>query len=51
MLLFRQNFIDTVHPQFLPDAWDLHHATPRNFGPYSIYSAASGEVASLQRNP
>ena len=35
--LWRQNFLDTMKPKFLPSGWRIDHKTIRLFGEYSKF--------------
>ncbi|XP_062009458.1 protein RRP6-like 3 isoform X1 [Rosa rugosa] len=35
---WRQVFVETVHPRFLPAGWDITHSGRRDFGEFSVYN-------------
>ncbi|KAL9259092.1 RRP6-like 3-like protein [Drosera capensis] len=37
---WRQVFVDSVHPRYLPAGWDIMHSGRRDFGEYSVYNPA-----------
>ncbi|GLU17381.1 hypothetical protein SLE2022_337500 [Rubroshorea leprosula] len=37
---WRQVFVDSVHPRFLPTGWDVMHSGRREFGEFSVYNPA-----------
>ncbi|GAB2285279.1 hypothetical protein Dimus_019733 [Dionaea muscipula] len=37
---WRQVFVDSVHPRYLPAGWDIMHSGRRDFGDFSVYNPA-----------
>lgn len=35
---WRQVFVESLHPRFLPAGWDIMHSGRRDFGEYSVYN-------------
>ena len=46
---FREQFLIDVQPEWLPPAWDVHHAAPRAFGEHSVFSRADDAAKSGDR--
>ncbi|VFQ62172.1 unnamed protein product [Cuscuta campestris] len=42
---WRQVFVETVHPRFLPAGWNVTHSGKRDFGEYSIYNPEKRDSA------
>ncbi|XP_058729635.1 protein RRP6-like 3 isoform X1 [Vicia villosa] len=38
---WRQVFVDTLKPRFLPGGWDIKHSGKRDFGEFSVYKGAA----------
>ncbi|XP_050901257.1 protein RRP6-like 3 isoform X3 [Lathyrus oleraceus] len=42
---WRQVFVDTLKPRFLPGGWDIKHSGKRDFGEFSVYNHLKGAAA------
>ncbi|KAK9056710.1 hypothetical protein SSX86_024072 [Deinandra increscens subsp. villosa] len=45
---WRQVFVESINPRFLPGGWDVTHSGRREFGDFSVYNPANKVVAAAE---